>query len=161
MCLLLYSRVRDGHFFMAEVLPYGNISVWGETDSRADLSHHFSQHAIIHGMGQRQWHQLVLLRLQIQQIDWIRRKKFTCFSFFGPFLPKRQMLMIMILYLVYSNLSSTCQELPLHQTFLSSVPSQASKTDCEALRALLWKLPPAQKIKGLDSHVYLRSHTLW
>lgn len=52
--------------------------------------------------GQRQWHQLVL-KLQIQQRDWLRTKKFTCFSFCSPFLPKRQMPTLMILYLVYSN----------------------------------------------------------
>lgn len=154
---LLHLRVRDGHFFMAEVLPYRNISVWGETDPKWDPSHH----AIIHEMGQRQWHQLVLLRLQIQQIDWIRGNKFTCSSFCSTFLPKRQVLMLVILYLVYSNISSTCQALPLHQTSLPLAPSKASKTDSEALRALLWKLPPAQKIKGLDSRVYLQSHTLW
>lgn len=46
--------------------------------------------------------------------------------------------------------------------FLPLSPSQALKTDSkvDTLTPLLWKLPPAQKIKGLDSvHVYLKSHT--
>lgn len=146
---------------MAEVLPYRNINICSENDPKVDLSHRLSQHVVIHEMGQRQWHQLVLVRLQLQPIDWIRRNKFT--FFLQPISAKKTNASVHDARFGVWEPFFYLPSIPVTPNFfLPLSPSQALKTDSEVdtLTARLWKLPPTQKIKGLDLvHVYLESHT--